>query len=266
LTPFQFSPDGRTLFVSAPTVPFRASWQLWDLASRRRKIGALPDVIGISRDGALIAGSTWKGYVRLWDATSLREVAPLKSPGQAPVGELWANSLLSVAFSPDGKTVATAGAQRTVWLWDLRSRREIAPALRGFQDAICTIAFSPDGSILAVADYAGAVRVYDTTAWNQIGEPIQAHTGEAIPVMFSPDSKTLATGGEDGTVKLWNTRTWRMTLSLKAHTKMINSVVFSPDGSLLITAGNDGTVRLWHAPSFAETDVPARVVAGTESG
>ena len=98
----------------------------------------------------------------------------------------------SVAFSPDGKTLASGDADSTVRLWDVAAHQPIAAPLTGHTDAVDSVAFSPDGKTLASGSIDGTVRLWDVATGRQIGTLPTGHTGLVSSVAFSPDGKTLA--------------------------------------------------------------------------
>jgi WD domain, G-beta repeat len=109
-----------------------------------------------------------------------------------------------VTFSPDGKTLASTGADGTLRLWDVATHHQIGRPLTGHKGQVSSLAFSPNGKTLASTPGDGTVRVLDVATHRQIGGPLTGHTGPVWSVAFSPDGKTLASGGEDGTVRLWD--------------------------------------------------------------
>jgi WD40 repeat protein/tetratricopeptide (TPR) repeat protein/tRNA A-37 threonylcarbamoyl transferase component Bud32 len=155
----------------------------------------------------------------------------------------------SVAFSPNGKRIASGSRDQTVKVWDVQSGQEVL-SLQGHTGSVYSVVFSPDGKRLAsgVGEYGkpGEVKVWDAQTGRQV-LALQGHTGYVWSVAFSPDGRRLATGSGDKTVKVWDAQTGQENLALKGHTNVVTSVAFSPDGKRLASGSWDSTVKVWDA-------------------
>ena len=167
-----------------------------------------------------------------------------------------------MAFSPDGKLLATAGGDGTVRLWNpVTGQPAGAPLQTGSAPGRRVgVAFSPDGKLLATADGDGTVRLWNPVTGQPVGAPLHAGPERGSVgvdgVAFSPDGKLLASAGGDGTVRLWNPVTGQPAgAPLPAEPGAyagVYGVAFSPDGKLLASAGGDGTravVEPGHRPA-----------------
>ncbi|MFM9960261.1 MAG: WD40 repeat domain-containing serine/threonine protein kinase [Planctomycetaceae bacterium] len=159
--------------------------------------------------------------------------------------------VMSVAFSPDGKRLASASADRTVKVWDALSGQEMH-TLKGHTDTVTSVAFSADGKWLASASMDQTVTVWDATS-GQERLTLTGNTPAVLSIAFSADGKRLASAGADKTVKVWDAMSGQETLTLKGHTRWVTSVAFSPDGQRLASASFDQTVKVWDATSGQET-------------
>ncbi|MGY1680833.1 nSTAND1 domain-containing NTPase [Geodermatophilus sp. SYSU D01176] len=165
------------------------------------------------------------------------------------------DDVVSVAFTEDGRALATGGMDGSVVLWDVVDPAHPRPAgrpLNGHRTYVYSVAYSPDGHVLASGSADGTVVLWDVTdpARAQVlGGPLAGHTDQVHAAVFSPDGRTLATGSADGTVLLWDVadpaRPRRLGDPLPADSDRVTTVDFSPDGRTLASAGFDGAVRLW---------------------
>ncbi len=191
----------------------------------------------------------------------------------------------SVAFLLDGKTVASAGGDNSVKLWDIESGRQIKSlaghtryilsvavsskgtlasggldntvklwnvetgeqfkSLAGHSSVIYSVAFSPDAKTVASASGDHTVKLWNVETGQQL-KSLEGHTDQVFSVTFSPDGKTIASGSIDNTIKLWNVETGQQLKSFEGHTDEILSVAFSLDGKILASAGKDNVIKLWN--------------------
>jgi WD40 repeat protein len=162
-----------------------------------------------------------------------------------------------VAFSPDGRRLASVGLDKTVRVWNAETGQQVGAPLTGHQDNVIGVAFSPDGRRVASASMDKTVRIWDADTGHPVGAPLRGHTGSVLGVAFSPDGNWLATASSDRTVKLWDVRTgYSLGPRLVGHTGSVVSVAFSPDGQRLATASDDQTVRLWDARTGQPVGAP----------
>ena len=162
-----------------------------------------------------------------------------------------------VAFSPDGRRLATVGLDKTVRVWDAATGQQVGAPMTGHGDNVIGVAFSPDGHLVASASMDMTARVWDAETGQQVGAPLRGHTGSVLGVAFSPDGNWLATASTDRTVQLWDVRTGQpVGARLVGHTGSVVSVAFSPDGRRLATASDDQTVRLWDARTGQQVGAP----------
>ena len=189
---------------------------------------------------ALLAGAAWRIA-----PTAQARYSLLQSFAQPVRGILAAQPgvVTTVAYSPDGKTLAAGYQDGTIRLWDIASHRLISTASWG--GAVLTLRFTGGGKTLEVADPA-AVGVWDLRNEAKItAEPLPGVIGGRC-VAFSPDGATLATGGDDGNVRLWDVATESQAGATMATGAPVAALAFSPDGATLATAGGDGRARLWN--------------------
>jgi WD40 repeat protein len=153
----------------------------------------------------------------------------------------------SVAFSPDGKTLASAHNDSTIQLWDVKTGRLIR-SFTGHTGHVPVIVFSPDGKTLAGGSPDQTVKLWEVSS----GRFIRAFTGHrdsVYSVAFSPNGKTLASGSHDQTVKLWDVSSGRLIRSFEGHKSYVHAVAFSPDGKTLASGSYDHTLKLWDVSS-----------------
>jgi len=152
----------------------------------------------------------------------------------------------SVAFSPDGKELASGGDSNTIMFWDVATGQPLGAPLTGHKSYVISVAFSPDGKMLASGSMDNTIILWDVATRQPLGAPLIGHKDSVFSVAFSPDGKTLASGSADKTVILWDVTTRQpLGAPLAGHADYVNSVAFSPDGKTLASGSVDKKIIVW---------------------
>ncbi len=176
--------------------------------------------------------STWKP--KLWKTLSV---------GRSPV---------AVAFSPDGKILASGCLDTTIKLWDVSSGKNTT-TLRGHTNEVWAVAFSSDGKTIASGSCDGTIKLWAVTTGTNTATLVVDRSCAVTSVAFSPDDKTLASGSGYSPIELWNVTSGRNTATLNGHAKAVMDVAFSPDGKILASGSEDQTIKLWDVATGRST-------------
>jgi len=174
------------------------------------------------------------------------ETPPTSEPlPKAPIARLRGHQshVWSLAFSPDGKTLATGSEDKTIRLWELPSGKE-RQRIAGHRWGVQSLAFSPDGKTLLSESGDQVIRQWDISGPRRLHE-FKGHQDTVVAFVFATDGQSFASWSLDRTIRLWSTTTGKEFQQLKGHQDQIAWVAFSPDGRNLASWGTDQTIRLW---------------------
>ncbi len=247
---------------------------LWDLAEGRPRSllsGHTSLIMGmsLSPDGRLLATASTDTTARLWDMSRL-PAAPTPAtadPNARPGGSQGGSAMLverrlkaapdpvdavmlALAYSPDGRTLAMAGEDKTITLRDAATGA-VLRTLAGHTDIVAGLAFSPDGNSVASASYDKTVRIWDVADGREKAV-LQGHKNWVLAVAYASDGKSLATAGYDKLVKLWDVAEAKEIASFAGHSASVRAVAFAPDGKTVASGGGDRVVKLWDVAGRTE--------------
>jgi WD40 repeat protein/tetratricopeptide (TPR) repeat protein len=201
-------------------------------------VGQWINAVALSPDGQLLSTGS-RRYVRIFRLQSGKE-----SWKRAHGGIF--QDVNSIAFSPDGKLLASAGADKTVRIWDPGKDKLVLTVHHDL--GVNSVAFSPDGQRLATCSDDKTARIWDATTGEQL--TVRFESAPVKSVAFSPDGKRMATGSLDNTARIWERTTGSLQLTVRHDASgiyWVSSVAFSPDGTRLAVGSSDNTARIWDA-------------------
>jgi WD40 repeat protein/tRNA A-37 threonylcarbamoyl transferase component Bud32 len=269
-----FSRDGKWLATGGDD----ATVVIWDIRGgsevmRLRAHSGGVSAVAFSPDGRRLATASDDKTAKIWDVPTGLLLVVYRGHSEGPVtlaiGPDRRQSVtlsICLAFSPDGRRLATGSIDGTLKIWDATHGQELL-VLRGHakENEVFSVAFGPDGKRLATASRDGTVQLWDLSGDSpklpgnengtvpfgprdgRSGMVLRGHSGAVMCVAISPDGSRLATGGADGTARIWDAKSGSELLTLRGHAGPVPGVAFSPDGRLLATASYDGLAILWDA-------------------
>lgn len=268
-----YSADGRLLLSG----DWKGTINVWDPATAKKRAFISPGkfndhslfALAIAPDSNKVVVSSWFGSVTVWDMVTGKATA---------IREAHIRNVVTLAYSPDGKTFATGGYDGLVKLWN-PDTLQVVRTFRGYSgdwtamakarnldfdslppegklsiqwqaSRIASVAYSPDGRLLAAACWDGNVRVWNLATGQEVSQ--LNHGNPVYAVAFAPDSKTLAAGTANGLVWLWDATTGKGRATLAGHADTVHSVAFAPNGKTLASGGWDRVIKLWDLARAAE--------------
>ncbi|WP_437563742.1 pentapeptide repeat-containing protein [Sorangium sp. So ce542] len=195
--------------------------------------GSRCNAVAISPDGTLLA-SAHASWIVLWDMATGTALRRLNGHSD------W---VTSVAFGPEGDTLASGSDDCTVRLWDVSTGNALC-VLRGHSRDVTTVTFSRDGEMLASGSRDGSVRLWQVTTFRQLSV-LRGHLAKVTTVAFSPDGEMLASGSSDTNIRLWKVSTGDTIRVLMDHRGGVRSAAFSPGGEMLASGSADRDIVLW---------------------
>jgi WD40 repeat protein/serine/threonine protein kinase len=243
-----YSPDGTRLVTSS----FDKTARIWDaetgqLLRTLRGHKYLLCGVSFSPDNRYVASCG--DLIRVWDLSTTNEPRVLRMNTNVNV--------MALAFSPDGKQLATASYDGSVFLWDHRSGDHVC-TLKGHSERIMSVNYSPDGRMLATTGFDKLLQLWDPMTGRNL-RTLRGHLKNTA-VSFSPDGRRLVTataelGWNTGspTAQIWDVETGRELIVLDGHSSPVAFAVFSPDGQRVATSEWSGIVRIWESFPWRES-------------
>lgn len=258
LEPTKATAESPLIFPTSELKPATQSWRCVNTL-----VGHRSDVctVAISPDSRILASGATDHHIKIWDLHTEELLQGV---------EQLAGDVYSLAFSPNGETLVSAGwasssykeretIQKTVLVWHLSTMEVLLPLLGHF-GSVCSVAISPDGQTLASGGGDKTIKLWDLHSGKLI-KTLSGHSKGVCSVAVSPDGQTLASGSQDKTIKLWNLPSRKLIDTLRGHSESVHAVAISPDSQILASGSEDNTVKLWKLWNIAIRQ-PLRILSG----
>ena len=233
VTGVAFSPDGKRLVSGSGDATVR----LWSTETRRRLW--TPDTPQVQQQ-------------EVNQDPVIREALGLPpAPYKSPFEKLAFQWVLTVAYSPDGKTLASSGSSDgTIQLWNANNGKRLR-TLKGHKEMVRTLAFSPDGKTLVSGSDDDTLRAWNTNTGRMLRK-LSGHSNDVKTVAISRDGKIIASGSKDSSVRLWDAETGRFLPTLRGHYWEVKAVAISADGKTVASADKHGKIFIWDWKTLAK--------------
>jgi WD40 repeat protein/mono/diheme cytochrome c family protein len=249
-----YHPAGQMLAAGGRGTVYLFDTATGDLTGKLSHLHPQVTALAFARDGKRLAvASSAAGEahdVKLYDCT-----AGSVASGSGIVVNTHQDAIQDLAFSPDGKILASCGYDRLIKLWDVTAKKELR-VLKDHSDSVYGIAFSPDGKLLASAAADRAVKVWDVATGTRL-YTLGESTDWLYAVAWSPDGRHLAAGGVDRSIRVWQVSAegGKIAHSVFAHEAAVLRLAYTADGATLYSLGEDRIVKAWDTARMVERKV-----------
>lgn len=177
-------------------------------------------------------------------------VMDIKNGEVIAIWKAHAESINSVAVSPDEELVISGSDDKTIKIWKLPKNKNVTDitlvqTLSGHNDVVDGVAIAPDGEMLVSGSWDRTIKIWNLSTGELI-RTLEGHSEIVNAIAISPDGKFLASGSKDNMIKLWNLQTGQLIRNINTNSLSILSVVFSPDSQILASSSSDGTINIWN--------------------
>lgn len=239
-----FSPDSRYALTANPD----GTAKLWEISTGKEvkilkmQFGSFVAAAFSPDSHFALAGTNDYVGVKLFDLSTAAEMRQFTG---------FADGVHSLAFTPDGRYLATSSYHNTVRLWDLSTGNLVKQYQQQRGGSSTRIALSPDGRYAVTQDVNNSLQAWELSSGNDV-RPFKGHSDTITAILFSPDGKHVVSGSRDKTIKLWDFATGNEIRSFNGHTGFVTAIALTGDGRYLLSGSDDKTMRLWETSTGRE--------------